>query len=114
MVKQNIITYYRGTTSTWTINYSNANAVPGVSALFTVKATPGYDQDTLDSNAIVKKKVTLTDNSGSLVLNPSDIQDTVAPGNYFFDVKVIDSAGNIYPIVTGVFTLIATPTNRTS
>lgn len=114
MAKTTTITYYRGTTSSWTINYSNANGVAGSTALFTVKANPGYDSDATDASAIVKHSVSLTANTGSLIISPSDIADSVAPGTYYYDIKVIDADGDIYPIVTGQFILKATPTNRLS
>lgn len=113
--KQETMTYYRGTTAAWTVNYDNQDTgVPGSSALFTVKAPPGYDADTLDANAIVKHEISLTDNTGNLVIAPGDISDSTLPGNYSFDVKVIDNNGAIYAIASGTFVLIATPTNRLS
>ncbi len=94
-----------------TINYSNSNGVAGTKAMFTIKPTQ-YDSNTTDTSAILQKDVTLTANTGTLTINPSDIADTVAPGQYFYDIKVLDASGAIYQIAQGIFTLTAWPTNR--
>jgi hypothetical protein len=106
------ITYNRGTTYTIQVNYSNSNNVAGTTAMFTVKATPGYDTSTNDSTAILKKDASMTNNAASIVILPSDIPDTQAPGNFTYDVKVLDANSAIYLIDSGQFVLEATPTNR--
>lgn len=94
-----------------TINYSNANGIAGKTAMFTVKPTQ-YDSTANDSTAILQKDVTLTNNTGNLVINPADIPDTVTPQTYYYDIKVLDTSGAIYQIAQGNFVLSAWPTNR--
>ena len=105
------ISYTRGTTYTIGVTYANANGVVGQTVMFTAK-TVQYDSDTADATAIFKQDQTLVSNAATITISPSSIAPTVAPGNYHYDVKVLDVSGEIYPIDSGVFTLKATPTNR--
>ena len=85
--------------------------VHGTKVFFTVKSTK-YDTSANDSTAIIKQDVTLTANTGVIDLNPDTVADTVEPGKYYFDMSVLDVAGEIYSIDSGVFTLTAGTTNR--
>lgn len=87
------------------------NGVNGTKVFFTVKSTK-YDTSANDSTAIIKQDVVLTANSGVIDLNPNTVADTVEPGKYYFDISVLDTAGEIYSIDSGVFTLTAGATNR--
>lgn len=105
------ITYTRGTTFPITVTYVPPASVAGQTALFTVKTTQ-FDTSSTDTTAILKKDIALTSNTGTGIILPTDIADTVVPGNYYYDVKVLDTSGAIYPITTDKFQLVATPTNR--
>jgi hypothetical protein len=105
------ITYYRGTTFPIAVTYTPPAGIAGATALFTVK-TSQSDTDPVDAAAIVKKDITLTGNAGSSQIAPGDVADTVTPGTYFYDLKVLDANGAIYPIAADKFELKATPTNR--
>lgn len=107
------IVYNRGTTYTIGITYSNANGVNGQTAMFTAK-TAKYDGDTADSTAIFKTDVAMAGNAASVTITPSSVTDSVAPGSYYYDVKVLDTSGAVYLIDSGSFVLNATPTNRLS
>jgi hypothetical protein len=104
-------TYRRNTSKTLTVNYNPLNGINGTKVFFTVKADK-YDTSATDATAIIKQDVTLTANSGVIDLNPSTVADTVEPGKYYFDMSVLDTAGEIYSIDSGVFTLTAGTTNR--
>ena len=103
--------YRRNTSKTITVNYNPLNGINGVKVFFTVKAEK-YDTSATDATAIIKQDVTLTGNTGVIDLNPSTVADTVEPGKYYFDISVLDAAGEIYSIDSGVFTLTAGVTNR--
>jgi hypothetical protein len=110
------IIYQRGTSYGIAVNYTNANGVHGVTAMFTVKENE-FDADTADATAILKKDVGLasgTPDMGNIAINPADIADSVTPGKKFYDVKVLDANGAIYKIDEGTFELKASPTNRLS
>lgn len=107
------ITYNRNTTYSLGVIYTNTNGVLGSKALFTVKPTQ-YDSDALDATSILLKDITLTANTGSTTINPTDLDDTILPGTYYYDFKVLDTSGAIYMIDSGKFVLVANPTNRES
>lgn len=113
---KNTIEYERNTTLPITYNYLKGG-VPssdGITLFFTVKATQ-FDTSTDDSTAIVKKTLSMSSSATSFTIDPADIADTVAGGNYFYDFKIKESNGPpkvIFPGVAGVFLLDAHPTNR--
>lgn len=111
----NKITYPRTTTYTITHNYTGPYL--GATLYFTVKSTP-YDSDPTDitDSLLTPKNITM---SGStfpqttiITINPSDIADTVAPGNYYYDIKVLDTNSDVYLCTSGTFVLTASPNNR--
>ena len=104
-------TYRRNTSKSITVNYNPVNGVAGVKLLFTVKATK-FDASDTDATAIIKQTVDMVGNTGVINLTPSTVASTVVPGKYFFDMSVLDAAGEIYCIDSGVFTLTAGATNR--
>lgn len=107
------LSYVRGTTYKMTFNYTPPEGTPdGATALFTVKTE--IDNDATDTtNEIVKKNVSMTDNSCTISIDPGDVAVTFDPAkNYVWDIKVIDADGNIYPAVSGKFQLDVTATNR--
>lgn len=108
------ITYPRGTTFPLTFNYVPLSGMPnGATAIFTVKETQ-YDATSNDSTAVLQKRVTLTGNTGSDNIMPTDINDTYVPATMYYDYKIIDSTGEVFLITTDKFVLTASPTNVTS
>lgn len=111
------ITYNRGTTFNITHVYQK-NGVPssaGIVLLFTVKQAT--DGDITDSQALVKKNITMSGPTNEITLNPGDIADSWDDGDYVYDLKVVESWGPppvIYLGDSGTFTLDVTATNRIS
>lgn len=109
------IVYNRGTTYVVTHNYTGP--VIGVTLYFTVK-TVEFDSDATDTATAVltPKNVTMSGTTFPqqtiITITPTDVADTVDPGDYFYDIKVLDSSGSVYLCDSGTFTLNATPTNR--
>lgn len=115
--KTDTIPYSRNTTLPITYIYQK-DGVPstdGVTLFFTVKAVKD-DAATDDATAIVKKTVSFSgSSSASFTIDPGDVSDNVAMGNYFYDFKVKESSGPppvIFPGVSGIFALDVEPTNR--
>jgi hypothetical protein len=109
------ITYERGTTYTITHTYqkNGVDSTDGATLFFTVKSDQ-YDTSTDDSTAIVKKTVTMSGATNTFTIDPTDVADTVDPGDYYYDMKVKETGGAIYGVDSGTFKLIAQPTNRES
>ena len=111
----NKLTYAR--TTTYTITHEYTGPYLGVTLYFTVKSVQ-YDADNADTadSILTPKTITM---SGStfpqttiITINPADVADTVIPGNYFYDIKVLDTNGDVYLCTSGSFVLTASPTNR--
>jgi hypothetical protein len=105
------LSYDRGTTYTIGITYTNENGIAGQTAMFTIK-TGQNDSDSTDGAAIFKQDASMSGGAATISITPSSIADSVSPGKYYYDVKVLDTSGAIYLIDSGRFTLEATPTNR--
>lgn len=103
--------YHRGTSKKITVNYTPLNGIAGSKVFFTVKANQ-YDEVVDDSSAIIKKTVSMSDNTATISLVPSTVPDSQPPGNYYYDIAVLDAASDIYVIDSGSFEITATPTNR--
>lgn len=108
------LSYRRGTTYNITYNYTPPTGAPdGAKALFSAKTQ--IDDDPTDTvNAIMTpKNVVMTNNSCVITIKPNDVADTIdAAKNYFFDIKVLDANGDVWPGVSGTFELDVTATNR--
>jgi hypothetical protein len=52
--------------------------------------------------------------STKITISPTDIADSIAPGTYYYSIKIIDSNGDEYIGDSGQFRLMAVSTNRTS
>lgn len=107
------IKYNRGTTMAITHTYQK-NGEPsdaGETLFFTVKPDE-FDTSANDSTATVKKDVTMNGATNIITIEATDIDDTVEPGTYYYDVKVKENGGNIYLVDSGEFIINATPTNR--
>lgn len=105
----------RGTTFPITLNYKKdgvASSLVGATVRFTVK-TLEFSADALDTDALIKKNVTDGNVNGlvTITLNPVDTA-TIAPGKYYYDIKVQEASGAIYKVDEGKFILDASPTNR--
>jgi len=118
MAKKVKLEYYRNTTFNLTHVYQK-NGVPstdGQTLFFTVKPTQ-YDTSTGDTTALISKTISMSGANTTITINPTDLADTVAPGTYYFDIKVKESNGPppvIYQCAAGEFILLAEPTNRES
>ena len=105
----------RGTTYTIGLNYKK-NGVPatlvGATVRFTVK-TVEFDSDMTDTSAVISKDVTSGNAQGeaSIVINPADTA-SLAPGVYFYDIKVEEASGAIYKVDEGKVKLDGSATNR--
>lgn len=108
------LSYVRGTTYTMTFNYTPpTGGANGSKALFTVKTQIDNDSTDLTNAVMAPKNIPMTNNTATITINPGDVADTVpASKNYVYDIKVIDTAGNIYPASSGTFQLDVTATNR--
>jgi len=107
------ITYYRSTYYEIEVVVTPPGGLTATTALFTVKSEK-YDDDSNDSTAVISKTVSLSDNKGTIVIEESDIADSVAPGTLYYSVHTVLSDGNVYPFASGKFVLKATTTNRES
>lgn len=111
----------RGTTYSRTITYYKDGVLTpltGMTVFFTMKSAE-YDADATDTAALVSKTYTsLTGTEAAagraaITLLPTDTS-AIAPGSYFYDIKVKESATVIYKVDEGTIKLDASPTNRTS
>lgn len=107
------LTYNRSTTFTLTHNYQKNGVASsdGSKLFFTVKPSQ-FDTSDLDDTAIIKKTITMTGPTNVITITPSDVQETVAPGTYYYDLKVTDNVVGIILADSGQFKLVGTPTNR--
>lgn len=111
----NTLNINRGTTYTINFQYQRNGVnttLVGATVRFTIKSHE-YDDNYTDTSAQVIKNVTTGNSSGVAVvaLAPVDTA-TIEPGNYFYDIKVEDSSGNIYKCIEGQVVLDGSPTNR--
>ncbi len=97
-----------------TFNYTPAPGDPdGEKALFTVKTEIDNDITDTENDIMAPKNIDMVDNSCVITISPGDVGMEHEKGsNYVWDVKVLDEDGNIYPAVSGKFSLDVTATNR--
>lgn len=105
----------RGTTYTITVEYTRggvAQTLVGATVRFTMKATE-FSADMTDTDALVQYDITDGTAEGVAVIElvPADTAD-LAPGNYYYDIKVEDADGNVYKLDEGRVKLDGSPTNR--
>lgn len=117
MAKVNTIIYTRGTTYKITHTYT-APTYLGATLYFTVKKVANDSDATDTTNAVLPPKViTMTGSTfpqtTTITIAPSDVPVTVAPGKYFYSIKVKDTNGGEYVADSGIFTLEAITTNET-
>jgi hypothetical protein len=111
------ITYIRGTSYSLTHNYTAPN-YPGTKLIFGVKSVPNDTDPTDATNAIIApKSIAMTGStfpqSTVITINPTDVALTVAPGNYFYAIKIFDSNKGEYVVDSGSFVLTASSLNET-
>jgi hypothetical protein len=116
MALVNPITYTRGTTYNITHNYT-ALTYLGTYLIFTVKKVQNDSDITDTTNQILAPKIipingTTFPQTTTISINPGDIPVTVGPGNYYYSIKVFDSAGGQYITQSGSFVLKASTTNE--
>ena len=104
-------------TTTYTITHNYTGPFLGVTLYFTVKNVQ-YDADGTDisESILAPKTIAMSGSSApqttTITINPADVADTVIPGNYYYDIKVLDTNGDVYLCTSGTFELTASPTNR--
>ena len=105
----------RGTTYHIGLTYKkdgNPSTLVGATVRFTMKSSE-YSDSTTDADASVLKNVTdgIAEGTATITLAPSDTA-TLAPGKYFYDVKVQEAGGDVYKVDEGTVKLDGSPTNR--
>lgn len=97
-------------------NYTPAaGEADGITCLFTVKTQIDDDPTDITNAVIAPKNISMVGNACNIEIAPSDVADTVsAANNYFYDIRVIDGNGKIFPGSSGTFELDVTATNRIS
>lgn len=105
----------RGTTYAIDIEYQKdgvAASLVGATVRFTLKSSE-FTSDMTDADAAVQKDLTdgTVDGTATFTLLPADTAE-LAPGKYFYDIKVEESSTVIYKIDEGTVALDGSPTNR--
>lgn len=111
------ISLYRGVSYPTTYQHTDGNGgkVPltGCQVLFTIKPV-SYDDDPTDATATYKVSGTITDGPNGLASWNTLIPATsVEPGDYFFDITVVDSTGKaLPPVFIGQCKILSKTANR--
>jgi hypothetical protein len=104
----------RGTTYSLSVTYSRggvAQSFDGAVVRFTMKSVE-FSDAVDDSDAVLKFDIDDAEGEEAVInLIPSDTAE-LAPGTYFYDVKVQESGGDIYKLDEGQVKLDGSPTNR--
>lgn len=108
----------RGASYTMAFEYQRdglARTLVDATVRFTVKPTE-WDTDDDDSSATIVKNVTSHTDAAAgeseITLSPTDTY--ITPGDYFWDIRVEESGGEIYKVAEGKFKVDGSPTNRTT
>ena len=115
------LSIYRGDSKTWNLSFTDSDGqainITGYTIFFTVKKKNSYTDDTVDTDAVIQKNVTVhTDpeqGQTQLVLQPSDTS-SVIPAVYVYDMQLKDDSGTILTFISGNFTITADVTRRTT
>lgn len=115
MQRQNY-TINRGTTIYFDVNYAKngeASTLVGATLYMTVKDKE-FDKDQSDTTSLIKKTVSShTDAANGKSVIKLSPQDTwIKPGNYYYDIQVKESNGDVYELSQGRFTVDNSSTNR--
>lgn len=108
------LSVYRGDDKDWNLTFKNSNGVAinltGSKIFFTVKK----NRSDADSVALIKKDVAShVDAVGGLSKISLTHSDTaVDVGIYFFDIQLVDGAGNVATVVAGTFVVTQDVTVR--
>jgi hypothetical protein len=111
------ITLVRGATEYLTEVIQDMDGQPldltGSTVYFTVK-TDEWDEDSPDAGALIKKNISDFNNpkSGEVEIKLLPTDTYVTPGEYYYDVRVKDTAGDVALADDGQCTISGTPTNR--
>ena len=92
---------------------NTARALTGATVYFTIKSD-AYDTDADDSEALISKDVTShTDAANGLTtISLTDVETSIAPATYFYDIVVVESDTKRYRAAQGRCTITSGPTNR--
>lgn len=106
------ITLIRGDSNSIIVNFDGVD-LTGATVFFTAKSVLDTADDTSADIAI---EVTEFDDptSGEVIIPLTPEDTTVDPGDYFYDVQVKDSDGNIKSIPYRKLTVVADVTRRTT
>lgn len=89
----------RGDTDSFSINFLDENKAPidltGWTVWFTVRNTPADTLTQDDNDALISKKYTNLDKSGSIVVELSETETNKDAGTYYYDIQFKDKLGNI-------------------
>jgi len=113
---QNVLNFYRKNTSTIILDVCDYQFNDGDAIYFTVKATPDNDQS--DSDALIKTSWTVgTDvevqEDGTLQLNLTAAQTDIEFGQYFYDLKLVESGDTAEnTLITGNINILKVATLR--
>ena len=114
------ITLHHKTDQDITFQYYEANgtttrSLVDATVFFTLKKN-SHDDDADDSNAILKKTVTVHTSAGAglTTISLTDTDTNIRPKNYFYDIKVKEANGLIYKATSGSCRVEGSPTNRIS
>lgn len=106
----------RATDNSFTTTFTDSNGaaidLTGATVFFTVKS----DLADTDDEALISKDVTShTDpTNGITVITLTDTDTDIAACNYFYDIKLKDSGGNISQVAAEDFKVLDRVTRRTS
>ena len=106
----------RATDQSFTTTFLDEDGVAinltGSTVFFTVKAKL---QDT-DAEALITQDVTSHSDptNGITIITLTDTQTDIAPGNYFYDIKLKDSGGLIKQVTSADFKILDRVTIRSS
>lgn len=107
---------YRGDDKTWNLNFTDANGDPidltGSTVFFTVKV----NKSDPDSDAVISKSQSSHTNptGGVTSISLTNSDTNVKVGNYYYDFQLVDSAGLVTTILTGIFMIKQDITIRAS
>jgi hypothetical protein len=110
------LTMFRANDKTWTLTFKDSDDVPiniyGSTILLTVKKNANDP----DSSAIITKRVTthIDATSGVSAITVTKTDSAKDVGNYVYDMKLIDSAGDNTTIPGGSFFIKRDITRATS